>query len=434
MASKVKYTAHDCLGISRNGSLVTESNDEFLSYVINASKSIYCFKVSKRERDKEFEPIVFFDYEKSQWQAGRYIGNIDYFVGRKQYSLTITPRFGENILLEMFGEIFNLKLSNGKSRFYADKNALYIKMLVSLIWSQKLAEANRHGLPRNRATVDNIGYSIKGKLMVKPSIFTYARDRNLVSRSYEMTYDAKIVSIISAAYKVLKNEYAFEQLSISPNIKDTISEIESIGHSLKNQRITEHDYLSISYHPIYQSYKDLVDFSWQIINSSIGIGSPGKGSNVSGYLIDMAEVWECYVRSLAQKQLKVLGWNLIDSTFTVYENMFYQRRIIPDIVLEKDGEYCVFDAKYKKMLYSGADVDRNDFFQIHTYISYLEHLGNVKLAGLLYPVEGNNVSLNTQSSLFNFKGNCQFIVDGPNIGTENVSKERFLEILKRNVM
>ena len=35
--------------------------------------------------------------------------------------------------------------------------------------------------------------------------------------------------------------------------------------------------------------------------------------------------------------------------------MFYKRKIIPDIVLEKDGKYCVFDAKYKTMQYRETD-------------------------------------------------------------------------------
>lgn len=59
MASEVAYTACDCLFVSKNGKPATDPNDEFLSYVRNTSKSIYCFSVSKHERDKEFEPVVF---------------------------------------------------------------------------------------------------------------------------------------------------------------------------------------------------------------------------------------------------------------------------------------------------------------------------------------------------------------------------------------
>ncbi len=433
MANKTEYTAQDCLTVLQNGNPVIDPNDRFMSFVRNFTKNIYCFKVSNRDRGIDSEPIVFFDYEKAKWRAGRYIGNVYYSIDRKQYSLTILPRFGENILMEMLGEIFKINLSGGKSRFYSDKKNIYIKMLVSLIWSQKLAKANRHGIPRKHVSKDNKGYAVKGKLVVKPSIFSYCKDRTIISKSYEMAYDEKVIAIISSAYKVLKTEYAFEQLSISPNIKETISDIESISHTLKNQRITENDYQSISYHPIYQSFKDLVDFSWQIINSSTGINTQDRGSNVSGYLIDMAEVWECYVRSLVQKRLKEYGWNLIDSVFSVYEKNFFRRRIIPDIVLARNGEYCVFDAKYKKMLYRKDDVDREDFFQIHTYISYMQQFGNVKLSGLLYPIEIEESPPSAYSPLFGIEDNCQFIADGPNIGKDSLNKERFFGILKTGI-
>lgn len=447
MASEVKYNARDCLAVLKNGNPVTDPNDEFLSYVRNTSKSIYCFSMSKHKRDKESEPVVFFDYEAGQWRAGRYIGNIDdYYIGKngkKQHcSLTIEPRFGEDILFEMFGEIFNLKLSGGKSSWKSNKNSLYIKMLISFIWSQKLAAANRHGLPRNRIAINTQGYSVKGKLMIKPSIFSYGRNRTIISQSHEMIYDEKVIAIVSSAYKVLKRNYAFEQLSLSPNIKNMISDIEIIGHNFRSFGITKKDYQSITYQPIYQSFKDLVDFSWQIINSSKGMDAQNQGSNVSGYLIDMAEVWECYIRSLVQKQLKEFGWKLIDSTFIVYKNQFYGRRIIPDIVLEKDGTFCVFDAKYKKMTYKGIDVDREDFFQIHTYISYMQHLGPVKFAGLLYPVEKDPALLNARTSistslygLEDTKDICMFIADGPIISKENnIDKEHFFEVIKKGIM
>ena len=66
--------------------------------------------------------------------------------------------------------------------------------------------------------------------------------------------------------------------------------------------------------------------------------------------------------------------------------MFYARNIIPDIVMTKGDDVMVFDTKYKKMLMRGTkeniwDVDRNDFFQINTYMSYYQNQKfNVKIA------------------------------------------------------
>lgn len=144
MVKKIEYIAEDCLKVKKGGKPVGKADDPVLSYMRDSTKSIYFYKLSKRERDIEPEPIVFYDFNKSQWRAGRYIGNIYYFDGRKQSSLTILPRFGEKVLMEMFGEIFNINLTGGKSRFHSDNKNIYVKLLVSLIWSQKLAEASRH--------------------------------------------------------------------------------------------------------------------------------------------------------------------------------------------------------------------------------------------------------------------------------------------------
>src|SRR5699024_9217972 len=123
-----------------------------------------------------------------------------------------------------------------------------------------------------------------------------------------------------------------------------------------------------------------------------------------------------------ERKLSLSGWKLINSTFTVYNKMFYKRKIIPDIVLEKDGNFCVFDAKYKKMKYRGIDVDREDFFQIHTYISYLQSRGHVLVSGLLYPVESESKDVKTDSLLFENDSTCRFLVDGPYINKGNNPK------------
>lgn len=60
------------------------------------------------------------------------------------------------------------------------------------------------------------------------------------------------------------------------------------------------------------------------------------------------------------------------------------------------------------------DVDREDFFQIHTYISYYQTLGkNVIIAGLLYPLEEKYIKSDYSASLFGLANNkIQFMING----------------------
>lgn len=122
---------------------------------------------------------------------------------------------------------------------------------------------------------------------------------------------------------------------------------------------------------------------------------------------------------------------LIDTKYHLYKGQFFERDIIPDIVFKNGDKYCVFDAKYKKMMYRKQDVDRSDFFQIHTYASYFQGRGNVILAGLVYPIENTN-NITSPPKLFgNNESDTIFFVDGPRIAEtdeteKTISNDLFL--------
>ena len=75
------------------------------------------------------------------------------------------------------------------------------------------------------------------------------------------------------------------------------------------------------------------------------------------------------------------------------------------------------------------DVDREDFFQIHTYISYYQNLGkNVIIAGLLYPLEETPTEHNIPPYLFGLENKeVKFIISGivlPKTEDSNKSEKR----------
>ena len=109
----------------------------------------------------------------------------------------------------------------------------------------------------------------------------------------------------------------------------------------------------------------------------------------------------------------------------------------------KNKDVIVFDTKYKKMNMqsknrNGAgDVDRNDFFQINTYMSYYQNQKfNVRIGGLLYPIgksfiENKNIC---HSETWFGNTNTKFIVDGidlSNLEEANDHENKFTLISKR---
>lgn len=120
--------------------------------------------------------------------------------------------------------------------------------------------------------------------------------------------------------------------------------------------------------------------------------------------------------------------------------MFYQRKIIPDIVMIKDKDVIVFDTKYKKMQMQGknqngvGDVDRNDFFQINTYMSYYQNHNekyNIRIGGLLYPMDLFEKEKCHTNNWFK-NPNTKFIIDGINLSNlEKDNENKFSQISKR---
>ena len=81
------------------------------------------------------------------------------------------------------------------------------------------------------------------------------------------------------------------------------------------------------------------------------------------------------------------------------------------------------------------DVDRDDFFQIHSYISYLQTKGRVILGGLLYPVTCNQTESDiSPSPLFGDDySTTHFLVDGPDVTRQLISTTRLFENISNHM-
>ncbi len=86
-----------------------------------------------------------------------------------------------------------------------------------------------------------------------------------------------------------------------------------------------------------------------------------------------------------------------------------------------------------------GDVDRTDFFQINTYMSYYQNHPNqynVKIGGLLYPIEKSFIESKNicHSETWFGNPNTKFVIDGIDLSNLEEAKEgenKFDEISKR---
>ncbi len=410
--------AFDCLPFD-NEFATTDVLQEFIEL---QNESV--FRFSKDFQPDEDSKLAEYDYRSHCWRAGRFVGEAIFKHKNKDYKITIKPRFGEKLLFRMLEEIFNIQIKKSESEQNKCSDWLhYIKRIIAIIWLQKLANANLHGVPKTQIKKQHKGQTIRGRLDVRKSIKPLHQNNEIVSTFREKQIDKIIGQIIFQAYQILKTDFEIGKINISDSAQDAINQIQS---SIQNKEyINENDYKNIRYKEIYLNWKSVVDLSWDIIKRKKFSLKQDKAKSGFGFFIDMAEVWEQYLKTILKKKLSPYGWYYKSVKQIAYKGYFFQRELIPDLVFQKENEVAVWDAKYKRMEGRFFDVDRSDFFQIHTYIQYYLIDKKVKAGGLLYPIlTSPNFKKYQSSYLINELGvKMKFVIDGIEVQEKNEQED-----------
>lgn len=381
------------------------------------------------------------------WWAGRYIGHA--IINKTEIS--ILPRFGGDFLLTIIEDVYNIRFFNNDAKTQGEYSEAWFSNLLNVLryklWVSKCAVANRYGLPHTNVKREHQGVTLKGRIDIHRTLLPWALKKEVVSNTTEKMLDDSICKIVYEAYRILSKGVQ-QNKPIKKNAKDKLSyfsasdtpaaaqdAINALNNNYKGTLVdmSESDYKRIRYKSIYVTWKPLVDFSWSIIKGK-KIGMKESDTQSECVFVDMAEIWEAFLRKKLSEGMSDEGWQVwtVDECKReVYKDSFFKRHIIPDIVLHRisktDGkdEFLVFDAKYKRMSVKKGvengegnkyDVDRSDFFQIHTYIHYFQHVypdSRVLLGGLLYPLDEKFEDFKV-NNLFGENGsfNTKFIVDG----------------------
>jgi len=422
MTEHIKHIeAFDCLPFDNE----TATADVLQEFIQSQSKNVFWFSSDYNKEDDS--KLAEYDYKNNCWSAGRFVGEAIFNYNQTIYKITIKPRFGEKMLFRMLEEIFNIKITTSASQTSKSIEwQHYIKRIIAFIWLQKLANANLHGVPKSQFIKEYVGQAIRGRLNVRKSINPLYKFNTVVSTFREKQIDINIAKIVSQAYQILTTDFEIGKINIPESAKEAINQIHGVVRNKVN--ISETDYKNIKFKDIYKSWKPLVDLSWDIIKRKQLSLKQDKANKGFGFFIDMAEVWEQYLRSLLKKNLSHYGWRYKNDKQVAYKGYFFQRELIPDLVFQKDNKVAVWDAKYKRMMGRNVDVDRSDFFQIHTYLQYQLNHKELKAGGLLYPISTVPVYENYKSpSLINEEGvKMNFSIDGVELSEkgENVDHQK----------
>lgn len=419
--NEVNIETKDCLAFKQK-----EATADVLQKFIQSQQS-NIFKFGAEGKNDESK-LAEYDFVKHTWLAGRFVGEASFDHNNTKYKLTIKPRFGESFLLHMLEEIYNIRITTSTGNQKKTKDwQHFIKRIIAIIWTQKLATANLHGVPKIQSQKTYRGATVKGRVSIRQSVLPYKTTNEIISVYYEKRIDDSIARIILEAYNVLKAEFGLGNLKLPDSAQDALNSVFKIKPT--KRRITFYDYEKIKYKEIYKSWKHVVDLSWDIIKHKQLSLKQSNNQKGLGFFIDMAEVWEQYLRSILKKHLVPLGWHSINEKQLAYRGYFFQRQLIPDLLFQKGEEIAVWDAKYKRMKGNNYDVDRADFFQIHTYIMYQLNYKTVRSGGLLYPISTDITTDKFQSPYLIHEEGLRLIfqIDGVQLSEigENENHDKF---------
>jgi 5-methylcytosine-specific restriction enzyme subunit McrC len=136
----------------------------------------------------------------------------------------------------------------------------------------------------------------------------------------------------------------------------------------------------VRYTPISRRFESVAQLSYEIVKRR-GHLTSASGADVSGVLIDVAELWELFLLHCARRAFGPghveHGTAQRDGTHLLHSQSrpnVHIGRLKPDILIrDADGQVrAVIDAKYKRLrswIGSPSGVDRGDLYQLAAYLS-----------------------------------------------------------------
>ena len=383
----------------------------------------------------KFYKKIYDGIEQYHVQTGLYAGVIYYPFDKDVAEFHIVPKFGKILLNRM------LNMSN---HIYVDAGSLqstdskqdedYFAYIVEYLFLHAFEKARLAGFPRQYKKIQMQTTKYRGSLNVPKHIRNDLPFLGKMSVTYrEQQIPKEIVNVLYCALKNFsKSAYNTQK------VKKYEQELKPLAtcKSVTNSDIKNAQKCSAIQNPLFAQYKKVLKYAEIILKrNGLRFDSESSNSEIRGFLVDVSELWEVYLEKILQDNFP--DWNINGQYEMPFykESTFFGRDFYPDLLLEKDNQYAVFDAKFKDMNGTRSDVDRNDLHQIHMYAGHFAKMGNLVAAGLLYPCsklpnERWNAELNTYTSK-----PAKFVIDGVNvekIQKDSLSYEEAFEILEED--
>lgn len=298
--------------------------------------------------------------------------NLIGYVKKGSFSLKIGCRFGSNFLKYIISDADGfLEVKDVGSE--SDNDGY--EWLLAYIWTINLRKAYRLGIPKIYVTRTDRCARPRGK--IDPIDYFKNKSSGKYLCSYrEHSYSSTAAALFIKAYESIRN-YSFSKSS--RNIYQAFLAVNQ-GEIKSRKEILSTTYFT---NPYYKDYNSVIDLSKIIIRQQ-GVDF-GSGRDSSGFFFDIAMLFEYFIRKLIKRSNAHLSKKDKRShRIPTGSTTGYLRGLEPDLTFkDSDGVY-IFDVKYKSFD-SIYGVNREDIFQLHTYIGQYGNNTNIKGCGFIYP-------------------------------------------------
>lgn len=320
-----------------------------------------------------------------KWWAGRYIGELRF----EDRELRIEPRLGIDVIGAWLAHALNVTAVPNTAAKAA--NGPLIVQIIDRVWSSAVADAARHGTPRLRRTTHHDHVFVRGRVDIAGTVRHRAANRPLMTMvRNERDLHNPVSRVLVLADRVLRS-----LLPVKPSWRPALTE--TVLGQLRGA-VGAHPQLpdrlalrGVRYTPISRRYQRVAQLSYEIARRQ-GHFTSATSSDVSGVLIDVAELWELFLLHSARK---AFGPSHVEHGTAERDGAFLLQsstgaaslgRLKPDILIkDADGKLrAVIDAKYKRLRSwagSPSGVDRGDLYQLAAYLAGHD----VPLGVLAYP-------------------------------------------------
>jgi hypothetical protein len=370
------------------------------------------------------------------------------FIGRyifKNYLFDIRYRFGDTVLQRMVARAagfdgFIPYAPQGEGEKGGD---FLVRYILSQLYVLHMEKAAAMGFPQRYERVEYRESTLKGQVDIGRFI---RKDLPFIGRISSVRYERKdvqeMLDLMEAAFRVVeRNDRNLVNRRVM-GIRRYVGE-RAVPRFIDRHTLETAKGHRLLHNPLYAPFKNAIQTASLLVRNEEFVEGEEK---LESLLFDVSLMWEHYIYALLRDAIHEDDelrdrWRIYhEKEITVYDDTFFARKIIPDIVIvnERENRVLVLDAKSKAMACRGyggenmGDLDRTDFFQLHTYMGYYSGKYERIDGGLIYPREKESCEEETMKAERIGCGSGEFFVDGVVVPNELKIADLCKNIIDKN--